>query len=142
MARDLLVVNVWLALAHPGHTHHAAAKNYWLNATEPMVFCRTTMQGFFRLVTHAAVMGVAVHTPAEAWVIYSAHLAGGRVQFAAEPASVEAQLRALTLRADFQQRDWTDAYLTSFAMTTGCRMVSFDKDFAQHEGLQFLQLNQ
>ena len=77
MARDLLDVNVWLALAHPGHTHHAAAKNYWLNATEPMVFCRTTMQGFFRLVTHAAVMGVAVHTPAEAWVIYSAHLAGG-----------------------------------------------------------------
>lgn len=141
MARDLLDVNVWLALAHPGHTHHTAAKNYWLSATEPMAFCRTTMQGFFRLVTQTAVMGAAVHTAAEAWTIYSAHLASGRVQWVVEPASIEAQLRALTLSDSFQQRDWTDAYLASFAMTSGCRMVSFDKGFAQYDGLQFLQLH-
>jgi uncharacterized protein len=141
MARDLLDVNVWLALAHPGHTHHAAAKHYWLNSVDMMVFCRTTMQGFLRLVTQPAVMGSAVHTTAEAWTIYSAHLASGRVQFAAEPASVEAQLRTITLRNGFQQRDWTDAYLASFAMAAACRMVSFDKGFAQYEGLQFLQLD-
>jgi uncharacterized protein len=141
MARDLLDVNVWLALAHPAHTHHVAAKNYWQNSVEAMVFCRTTMQGFLRLVTLPAVMGTAVHTTAEAWMIYGAHLASGRVQFASEPASIEAQMRAVTLRDDFQQRDWTDAYLASFAMTAGCRMVSFDKGFAQYEGLQFLQLH-
>lgn len=140
MARDLLDVNVWLALAHPGHTHHLAAKEYWLATAEQMAFCRTTMQGFLRLVTQPVVMGAAVHSAAEAWMIYTAHLAGGRVQFVAEPASIEAQLRTLTLRSDFQQRDWTDAYLASFAMTAGCRMVSFDKGFAQYEGLEFLQL--
>lgn len=140
MARDLLDVNVWLALAHPGHTHHIAAKNYWLAATEPMVFCRTTMQGFMRLVTLPAVMGLAVHTAAEAWLIYSSHLASGRVQLVNEPVSVEVQFRALTLRDSFQQRDWTDAYLASFAMAAGCRMVSFDKGFAQYKGLQFLLL--
>ena len=140
MARDLLDVNVWLALAHPGHTHHAAAKHYWQHSTQSMVFCRTTMQGFFRLVTQAAVMGAAVHTAGEAWMIYSAHLASGRVQFAAEPASIEVQMRSLTLRDGFEQRDWTDAYLASFAMTAACRMVSFDKGFTQYEGLQFLQL--
>jgi uncharacterized protein len=140
MARDLLDVNVWLALAHPGHTHHTAAKHYWQNSVNGMAFCRTTMQGFLRLVTQPAVMGAAVHSTAEAWMIYSAHLASGRVQFVAEPASIEAQLRALTLRDNFQQRDWTDAYLASFAMTAACRMVSFDKGFAQYEGLQFLQL--
>ena len=103
MARDLLDVNVWLALAHPGHTHHNAAKNYWLSSVDAMVFCRTTMQGFLRLVTQPAVMGAAVHSTAEAWMIYSAHLASGRVQFVAEPASIEAQLRAVTLRDDLEQ---------------------------------------
>jgi uncharacterized protein len=140
MARDLLDVNVWLALAHPGHTHHLAAKDFWQNCAEPMAFCRTTMQGFLRLVTEPAVMGAAVHNAAEAWLIYNAHLASGRVQFVAEPASLEAQWRAVTLRADFAQRDWTDAYLASFAMAAGCRMVSFDKGFAQYGGLEFLQL--
>ncbi len=49
-------------------------------------------------------------------------------------------MRSLTLRDGLEQRDWTDAYLASFAMTAACRMVSFDKGFAQYEGLQFLQL--
>jgi uncharacterized protein len=140
MAFDLLDVNVWLALANPAHTHHAAAKTYWLNAQAPMAFCRTSMQGFLRLVTQPAVMGVATHTPAEAWSIYSAHLATGRVQFLAEPTTIEIQLRTFALREGFHNRDWTDAYLASFAITSGCRMVSFDKDFSQYERLQFLQL--
>jgi uncharacterized protein len=140
MARDLLDVNAWLALARPGHTHHTAAKHYWQNSVDGMAFCRTTMQGFLRLVTQPAVMGAAVHSTAEAWMIYSAHLASGRLQFVAEPASIEAQLRAVTLRDNFQQRDWTGACLASFAMTAACRMVSFDKGLAQYEGLQFLQL--
>ena len=140
MAIDLLDVNVWLALAHPAHTHHRAAKTYWLNAQAPMAFCRTSMQGFLRLVTQTAVMGDAVHTPAEAWAIYSAHLASGRVQFVPEPNTVDIYLRRYTLREGFHPRDWTDAYLASFALASGCRMVSFDKGFAQYEGLDFLPL--
>jgi toxin-antitoxin system PIN domain toxin len=140
---DLPDVNVWLALAHPGHTHHAAAKAYWQEASAPLAFCRTSMLGFLRLVTQAAVMGPAVHTAAEAWSIYSAHLAGGRTLFLQEPASLEAQMRQVTDHADFRPRDWTDAYLASFALAAPCRMVSFDGGFTQYQrrdGLDFLLL--
>lgn len=139
-APDLLDVNVWLALAHPGHAHHEAAKNYWTSAPSELVFCRASMQGFLRLVTQAAVMGAAVHTPEEAWSIYDAHLGCGRVVFLPEPATAEEQMRRYSSRPGFQTRNWTDAWLASFAVTAGCRMVSFDGGFTQYDGLDFLQL--
>ena len=137
---DLLDVNVWLALAHPAHTHHEAAKRYWSSASAQLAFCRTSMQGFLRLVTQPAVMGAAVHTAEEAWGIYTAHLLSGRVVFLPEPATTEEQMRRYTLSPGFHTRDWTDAYLASFALTAGCRMVSFDSAFTQYERLDFLPL--
>ncbi len=137
---DLLDVNVWLALAHPGHSHHKAALNYWSGATTQMAFCRTSMQGFLRLLTQPAVMGEAVHTAEEAWDIYTAYLSSGRATFLPEPATTEAQMRSFTTRPGFRVRDWTDAYLASFAVTAGCRMVSFDSGFKQYETLDFLPL--
>lgn len=98
------------------------------------------MQGFLRLLTQPAVMGPAVHTAEEAWAIYDAHLGSGRVMFLPEPASTETQMRRYTTRPGFHVRDWTDAWLASFAVTTGCRMVSFDTGFNQYAGLDFLQL--
>ena len=86
----MLGVKVWLALTHVQHPHHAAARQYWETSTVPMMFCRTSMQGFLRLVTQPAVMGSAVHTPTEAWSIYSAHLATGRSVFLPEPDGLDA----------------------------------------------------
>ena len=137
---DLLDVNVWLALAHPRHSHHEAAINYWSAATAQLAFCRTSMQGFLRLLTQPAVMGKALHTAEEAWEIYAAYLNSGRVTFIPEPATTEAQMRTYTTRPDFHVRDWTDAYLASFAITAGCRMVSFSSGFKQYEALDFLPL--
>ncbi len=137
---DLLDVNVWLALAHPGHSHHKAAIHYWYTATAQLAFCRTSMKGFLRLLTQAAVMGEAVHTPEEAWDMYAAYLSSGRVVFLPEPVTTEAQMRSFTTQPGFRVRDWTDAYLASFAVTAGCRMVSFDSGFKQYETLDFLPL--
>ena len=137
---DLLDVNVWLALAHPGHMHHAVAKNYWAGAQAQSAFCRVSMQGFLRLVTQAAVMGSAVHTPEEAWSIYAAHLTSGRTLFLHEPATLEEQVQRYTTKAHFNLRDWTDAWLAGFAVAAGCRLVSFDAGFKQFEGLDFLHL--
>ena len=137
---DLLDVNVWLALAHPGHTHHVAAKNYWTAAQAQPAFCRVSMRGFLRLVTQAAVMGTAVHTPEEAWGIYAAHLHSGRTLFLHEPATLEEQVQRYTTKAHFNLRDWTDAWLAGFAVAAGCRMVSFEGGFTQFEGLDFLHL--
>ena len=140
MPFDLLDVNVWLALANPGHTHHAAAKNYWSGTQAQPVFCRVSMLGFLRLVTQAAVMGTATHTPEEAWSIYAAHLHSGRTLFLDESATLEEQVQRYTTKTDFNQRDWNDAWLAGFAVTAGCRLVSFDSGFKQYEELDFLHL--
>ena len=141
---DLLDVNVWLALAHVHHPHHATARQYWLDARVPMAFCRTSVQGFLRLVTQAAVMGNAVHTPSEAWSIYTAHLASGRSVLLPEPDGLDASWQRMTTSANFRTRDWTDAYLANFAIQANCRMVSFDAGFAKYQtsepGLAFLHL--
>jgi uncharacterized protein len=141
---DLLDVNVWLALAHVQHPHHEAAKQYWVGATVPLAFCRTSMQGFLRLVTQAKVMGDAAHTPLEAWGIYTAHLASGRSVFLPEPDGLDAVWQRLSASQNFHIRDWTDAYLASFAIQAHCRMVSFDAGFAKYQkpdvGLDFLHL--
>ena len=145
---DLLDVNVWLALAHVHHPHHAAARQYWAANIVPMAFCRTSMQGFLRLVTQPAVMGSAVHTPAEAWSIYAAHLATGRSLLLPEPDGVDVVWQRLSSTKGFHIRDWKDAYLASFARCADCRLVSFDAGLAQHQkttknqdaGLDFLHL--
>ena len=141
---DLLDVNVWLALAHVQHPQHAVAKQYWADATTPLAFCRTSMQGFLRLVTQPAVMGDAVHTPTEAWSIYTAHLASGRSVWLPEPDGLDAVWQRLSTVPTFHPRDWTDTYLASFAIQAGCRLVSFDVGFAKYQqqgsGLDFLSL--
>ena len=145
---DLLDVNVWLALAHVHHPHHARAKQYWASADVPLAFCRASMQGFLRLVTQPKVMGHAVHTPAEAWHIYTAHLASGRSVLLPEPEGIDLVWQRLSTAPNFHARDWTDAYLASFAIQADCRMVSFDAGFARYQkvgpsqdvGLDFLHL--
>ena len=141
---DLVDVNVWLALAHVQHTHHAAAKQYWASVTVPLAFCRISMQGFLRLVTQAKVMGDAVHTPLEAWSIYTAHLASGRSVLLPEPDGLDAVWQRLSTTPNFHIRDWTDTYLASFAISANCRLVSFDAGFAKYQkpgvGLDFLHL--
>ena len=131
---DLLDVNVWLALAHVRHPHHAAAKQYWTTSLAPMAFCRTSMQGFLRLVTLPVVMGDAVHTPAEAWDIYNAHLSTGRSVCLPEPDGLESVWQRLSSAQNFSIRDWTDAYLASFAICADCRLVSFDGGFVKFQG--------
>lgn len=137
---DLVDVNVWLALANIKHPHHMAARTYWATAAVPLAFCRTSMQGFLRLLTQKSVMGDAVHTPLEAWSIYAAHRANSRTVFLEEPAGIEAHWQSLSTAANFHRRDWTDAYLASFALSSNSRLVSFDAGFAQYQGLDFLHL--
>ena len=129
---DLLDVNVWLALAHVQHPHHAVAREYWATSTVPMAFCRTSMQGFLRLVTQPAVMGNAVHSPVEAWSIYTAHLSTGRSVLLPEPDGIDAVWQRLSCTKSFHVRDWTDAYLASFAISADCRLVSFDAGLGQY----------
>ena len=93
-------------------------------------------------------MGNAVHTPSEAWSIYSAHLSSGRSLLLPEPEGLNNVWQRLSMAQGFHIRDWTDAYLVSFAVSAQCRMVSFDAGFAKYQnlnqsqgvGLDFLHL--
>jgi len=137
---DIPDVNVWLAMVDENHTHHAATRHYWqAQAASPVAFCRVSMLGFLRLSTHRSVLSRPL-SPDEAWGIYQQYRSEGHVGFLHEAPGIEGEFKALTCQDGFSRRLWTDAYLAAFALSAGCRLVSFDSDFERFAGLDFLHL--
>lgn len=133
--------NVWLALALSKHVHHEAARD-WLDAIEEpdsIVFCRATQQSMLRLLTNSSVLspyGIPPLTNRQAWKVYEAFLSDDRVDSRwEEPAGLEERFRKLALPDSASPKLWMDAYLASFAMTAGYRMVTTDRAFRQFAGL-------
>ncbi len=138
---DLLDVNVWIALAYEDHQHHPAARVYWeTQSAARFAFCRTTMLGFLRLITHPRIMNGQPLTPPEAWQAYRAFRALPEVVFLAEPAGIEPLFAASSETPAFPNHRWTDAYLAALAQASGARLVSFDTDFRHFAEIRFLQL--
>lgn len=120
-------VNVWLALATPGHIHHKDAKGWFEGLDEAeLLFCRFTQIGLLRLLTTAAVMGRDVLNQREAWQAYDKFLAGG-VRFLEEPPSLEDHFRRLTRHTSPSPKEWADSYLAAFALGSGLLLATFDK---------------
>ena len=105
-------VNVWLALTFDSHVHHPAAK-LWFDALsgELCLFCRSTQQGFLRLVTNATVFGQNALTLSEAWQKYDVLQSDPYVSYIDEPAGIEPLWRIHTARQSFSPKVWNDAYL-------------------------------
>lgn len=123
-------LNVWLALATPGHIHHKAAKRWFESLDEAdLLFCRFTQIGLLRLLTTAAVMGRDVLTQREAWQVYDKFLAAG-VRFLEKPPALEDHLRRLTRHTSSSPKQWADAYLAAFAVGSSLRLATFDKALA------------
>lgn len=138
---DLPDINVWLALIDRRHTHHRVASRYWDDPTvASRAFCRVTTNGFLRLCTHPKVVPSPL-SPHEAWITYQQFLATPGIRVLREPAGLDRQYCTLTCAPGFAHGLWTDAYLASLAMVSGCRLVSLDADFKRFPGLQFLHLN-
>ena len=138
---DLPDLNVWLALLNANHPHHAAAKHYWEEAAAARIaFCRITMLGLLRLSTNKVVMGGAPYSTEEAWQAYQAVAALPEVSFMTEPQGIDALMQEHSSAPTFRNADWTDAYLAAFAQLAGLRLVSFDKGFANYQGLVWLPL--
>jgi len=137
---DIPDINVWLALTDHNHLHHSSASRYWEEIAAPeLAFTRITMLGLLRLSTQPRVLSRTL-TPAEAWAVYHDFMALPDIRFLAEPATLDARFQVLTAQTALPHRLWTDAYLAAFAMAGGCRLVSFDADFARFPGLDFLHL--
>jgi toxin-antitoxin system PIN domain toxin len=136
---DLPDVNVWIALVHAGHPHHARARLWWAQRQGQVWFCRVTMLGLVRLLTQPRVMGEAVLGSAGALALYDNLAARPGVGLCAEPAGCEALYRRL-VDAELPPRLLTDAYLCAFAVSAGLRLVTFDRDFSRFPGLHRLDL--
>lgn len=124
-------VNVWLALATPGHVHNKQAKRWFetLNQ-EDLAFCRFTQLGLLRLLTTIAVMGPDVLTQRQAWLVYDAFLKDSGATFLHEPRTLEQSFRSLSRQSSASPKDWADSYLAAFALETGATLITFDKALA------------
>ena len=113
-------VNVWLALGHDLHSHHAAAGT-WFEAAEgaSIAFCRVTQIALLRLLTDRRVMTDDVLTADRAWAVFDGLKLDTRVQLAPETPGVNAAFRQFTHRRRVGAGSWTPAYLATFAQVAG-----------------------
>ena len=80
-------------------------------------------------------------SPHEAWNTYRQFLLLPIIRWLPEPPTLDDSYCALTCAPGFVHRLWTDAYLAAFAISSQCRLVSFDDDFNRFAGLDFLHLS-
>jgi toxin-antitoxin system PIN domain toxin len=124
-------INVWLALSYERHVHYPVTRT-WLERLDNdarFCFCRFTQIGLLRLLTTHAVMVDDLLSQAEAWDVYDRWLDDDRIAFLDEPSGMEATFRALSQQKRSSPKDWADAYLASFAVTAGLRLVTLDRAF-------------
>ena len=139
LAEDLPDVNVWLALVHAGHPHHAAARRWWEARRAPVWFCRVTMLGLVRLLAQPRVMGEAALDAHVALDVYADLVARPGVGLCPEAPGCDAAYQSLVTPA-LPSRLLTDAWLAAFAVSARLRLVTFDRDFARFAGLERLEL--
>jgi toxin-antitoxin system PIN domain toxin len=134
-------INVWLAIAADGHTHHRDAVS-WFDTAAPgeAAFCRITQMGFLRLLTNAHAMHEDVRSQKEAWRVFDQLRDDERVTFLAEPEGLEREWRAATQHPTPSNQLWTDCYLHAFAAERQAIVVTFDRTFAKSAGVRPLLL--
>lgn len=148
MPGSLFDANVWVAAVFPTHPFHPRARHALEAATpaDPAAFCRSTEQSFLRLVSTPVVLkayGAEGPTNRDALVALDALLALPQVSERDEPPGMRALWHRLAARDTPSPRVWMAAYLATFAMAGGLRMVTLDHDFKAFavEGLDLLLLN-
>ncbi len=134
---DLLDANLWLALAHERHTHHARARRYWETEGLPLAaMCRVTQMALLRLLTNKVIMRDEVLSPAEARKACQNFLSLPEVQWLGEPAGLDDQWWMFSDLGRTSPNLWTDAYLAAFAKCAGLRLVTFDQGFTRFPDLE------
>lgn len=132
-------LNVWLALSIPQHAHHQAAMSWFQQSgNEAILLCRSTQQGFLRLLTTEAVTapyGLAPHGNRKAIALINGIMDDPRIAFADEPKQLWLQWMQFAEAKQTSPKLWMDAYLAAFAVAAGYQLVSLDKAFKQFKGL-------
>ena len=125
-------VNVWVALHHQIHEHHALAMR-WFRALAPeteLAFCRQTQMGWFRLLTTEAVMGDETLTQRECWALYREWITEGKARLESEPTGAGQIFEQRTTAKTSSPKIWMDSYLAAFAESGKLTLVTFDRALA------------
>jgi toxin-antitoxin system PIN domain toxin len=134
-------VNVWLALASRRHVYNVIAAQWFQSVGEnEAAFCRITQMGFLRLLTNHHAMGIDVVGQVAAWQVYGELTRDFRVRFVPEPVGLEQRWQQFTQESRATTNLWTDAYLAGLAQLRDLCVVSLDKAFDRHNGVQVLLL--
>jgi uncharacterized protein len=138
---DLPDVNVWVALTDTTHVHHRRALTYWNSErSERIAFCGFTRGGMLRVMTNPKAMSGKPFDLSDAWSRYRQFADLREVDFLPDGRSFESLMAGWCRSSSFPHRLWTDAWIAALALEHGCRVVSFDADFAKFPGLDFLLL--
>jgi uncharacterized protein len=131
---SLFDTSVWLAAIFEQHPFHTIARQALRQATssQPAVFCRATQQSVLRLTSTASIAktyGKPPLTNQGALMTLDAMQALPHVAWRDEPPGIFEKWRQLAGLDSASPKVWMDAYLAAFAITSGLRMVTLDKDF-------------
>jgi toxin-antitoxin system PIN domain toxin len=125
---NFLDSNVWLALLWSRHIHSEKARQWFeRSGDEQFFFCRFTQLTVLRLVTTESVMGKDVRSMAQAWELWDKVWADPRIAFLAEPDGLESEFRSQPRLSSKSPKVWADAYILSFAIVAGLKLVTFDR---------------
>jgi uncharacterized protein len=135
---SLFDTNVWLAAIFEQHQFHSIARQALQQATaaQSAVFCRATEQSVLRLISTAGIAksyGEPPLTNRGALQTLDALQALPQVSWQAEPQGIFEKWRALAAIDSASPKVWMDAYLAAFAIQSGLRIVTLDKDFKNFE---------
>lgn len=72
-------------------------------------------------------MGKDVRNLSQAWDLWDKVWADPRIAFLPEPENIETELRNQTSMFSRSPKVWADAYLLSFAIVSGLKLVTFDR---------------
>ena len=127
--------NVFIALAVGQHVHHGITSTWFaaLEETDTAMFCRATRISFLRLLTQKIAPDYIPLSNREAWGALDQLMEDDATGFATEAEGLEQVWRELAEGDKPAPKLWMDAYLAAFAITSGMRLVTFDKDFRGFE---------
>jgi toxin-antitoxin system PIN domain toxin len=125
---NFLDSNVWLALLWSRHIHSEKARRWFeRSGEEQFFFCRFTQVTVLRLVTTESVMGKDVRSMVQAWELWDKVWADPRIAFLPEPDGLESEFRSQSRLSSKSPKVWADAYILSFAIVAGLKLVTFDR---------------
>ncbi len=127
--------NVFIALAVGQHVHHDVASAWFAALEEPdmAMFCRATRISFLRLLTQKIAPDYIPLSNRDAWAALDDLMEDDATGFATETEGLERVWRELADADKAAPKLWMDAYLAAFAITSGMRLVTLDKDFRAFE---------